>query len=164
MCLYDARQLTAGMRAVRAGTIGIADSIPESQYDYRPTPESRSVAETLVHIAWLASFDRFVHDEAHLDSLDGFDFGAAIEQSRTEERDPRSKAEIIERLRSDGARYVSWVEQLPEALLQERVAMPGGGSSNRFELLLGTKEHEVHHRAQLTVLARMLGAVPRGEQ
>lgn len=161
MCLYDIRQLTDGMRVVRAGTIRLADDIPESQYDYRPTPESRSVAETLVHIAWLASFDRIVHGEAHLDSLDGFDFSAAIGQSRAQEREPRSKAEIIERLRTDGERHAQWVEQLPEAVLSEAIRMPGGGSANRFELLLGTKEHEMHHRAQLTVLARLLGVTPR---
>lgn len=67
-----------GFRAVRQNTVRIAEDIPESQYDYRPTPQSRSVAETLVHIAWL------------------------------------------------------WM------------------SVNRFEMLLGTKEHEMQHRAQLT--------------
>jgi uncharacterized damage-inducible protein DinB len=27
-------------------------------------------------------------------------------------------------------------------------------------MILGTKEHEMHHRAQLTVVERMLGIVP----
>jgi uncharacterized damage-inducible protein DinB len=27
-------------------------------------------------------------------------------------------------------------------------------------MLLGTKEHEMHHRAQLTVIERLLGIVP----
>jgi uncharacterized damage-inducible protein DinB len=27
-------------------------------------------------------------------------------------------------------------------------------------MLLGTKEHEMHHRAQLTVIERLLGVVP----
>ena len=31
----------------------------------------------------------------------------------------------------------------------------------RFEMLLATKEHELQHRAQLTVMERMLGIVPR---
>ena len=30
----------------------------------------------------------------------------------------------------------------------------------RFEMLLGMKEHEMHHRAQLMVMERMLGVVP----
>jgi uncharacterized damage-inducible protein DinB len=30
----------------------------------------------------------------------------------------------------------------------------------RFEMLLSVKEHEMHHRAQLMVVERMLGLVP----
>jgi uncharacterized damage-inducible protein DinB len=29
----------------------------------------------------------------------------------------------------------------------------------RFEMIVGTKEHEVHHLGQLTVIERMLGIV-----
>lgn len=91
---------------------------------------------------------------------EGSDFGAAIKQSETEEKRQRSKAEIIHLLRTEGDRWVQWVEQLPEDLLSEQVRMPGGGSMNRFEMLLGTKEHEIQHRAQLTVIERLLGIVP----
>jgi uncharacterized damage-inducible protein DinB len=160
MSLYGTRQLAESMRTVRKNTIQIADDIPESQYHFRPTPESRSVAELLVHIAWLSTFDRLVHEEAHLDSLEEFDFGAVIEQSAVEEKRLRSKADIIDLLRTEGDRWVQWVEQLPETLLSEQVRMPGGASMNRFELLLGTKEHEMQHRAQLTVIERLVGVVP----
>ena len=33
-------------------------------------------------------------------------------------------------------------------------------SKSRFEILLGVKEHEMHHRAQLMLLERLLGVVP----
>ena len=42
MALYGARQLANGMRAVRANTIRIAEDIPESKYDFRATPTTRS--------------------------------------------------------------------------------------------------------------------------
>jgi hypothetical protein len=38
------------------------------------------------------------------------------------------------------------VESLPESLLAEQVRMPGGVSKTRFEMLQGTKEHEMQHR------------------
>jgi uncharacterized damage-inducible protein DinB len=40
--------------------------------------------------------------------------------------------------------------------------MPGAEppARTRFEMLLSTKEHEMHHRAQLMVLERMIGIVP----
>lgn len=159
--LYGVRELVAGMRAVRQNTILIAEDIPEEMFGFRATPVTRSIAETLVHIAWLASFDLAIHQELHLASLDGFDFPAMLERSAEEERRPRTKAEIVELLQAEGDRWMSWVEALPERILAERVALPGGGSMSRFEMLLGTKEHELKHRAQLTVLERMIGIAPR---
>ena len=161
MSLYGARQLADGMRAVRGNTILIAGDIPESHYAYRATPVTRSVAETLVHIAWLGTADRFIHEERRLDSLENFDFGALLARSKAEEEAARSRAEIIELLRVEGDRTAAWVEGLHGAFLAEPVRLPGGGSVSRFEMLLATKEHELQHRAQLTVIERLLGIVPR---
>src|SRR5258708_39462384 len=105
MSLYGPKQLADGMRTVRKNTILIAEDIPEKDYSYRPTPENRSVAEILVHIASLAQLDRLVHEEKHLSSLEGFDFGAVIKKSETQERHSHSKAEIVELLRVEGERW-----------------------------------------------------------
>ncbi len=64
-------------------------------------------------------------------------------------------------LRVEGERAARWVEGLSDAFLSERISFPDGGSVSRFEMLLGTKEHELQHRAQLTVMQRMMGIVPR---
>ena len=160
MNLYGPKQLADSMRTVRKNTILIAEDIPEKDYAYRPTPESRSVGETLVHIASLSRVDRLLHEEEHVSSLEGFDFGALIKKSEIEEKRPRSKSRTVDLLRTEGERWCQWVEGLPEALLSEQVRMPGGASKSRFEMLLGTKEHEMHHRAQLTVIERLLGIVP----
>lgn len=160
MSLYGIRQLGDGFRTVRRNTIQLAEEIPDAKYDYRPAPPSRSVAETLVHIAWLGSADRFMHEEKHVASFDGFDFGAFLAMSEVEETRQRSKAEILELLRTEGDRWAQWVEQLPESFLSEPIRLPDGTSTSRFEMLLGTKEHEQEHRAQLTVIQRLLGLVP----
>jgi uncharacterized damage-inducible protein DinB len=55
------------------------------------------------------------------------------------------------------------MEGLSEDFLGERVALPPGmmpSSKSRFEMLLGTKEHEMHHRGQLMLIERMVGVVP----
>jgi uncharacterized damage-inducible protein DinB len=161
MSLYGTRQLADSMRAVRQNTILIAGDIPESQYAFRATPETRSVAETLVHIAWLGAADRVIHEREHLSSLEGFDFAALLATSASDEKVPRSKAEIIELLRVEGDRAVRWIETLPDEFMAERVALPGGGSVSRFEMILATKEHELQHRAQLTVIERLMGIATR---
>ena len=159
--LYGLRQLIDGVQAVRANTILMAADIPESQYGYRPTPVSRSVAETLVHIAWLGTSDRILHEEAHITTVEGYDFPALLRKSEVEEKRPRSKPEILELLRGAGERYAGWLEQQSDGFLSERVQLPGGGSISRFEMFLATKEHELQHRAQLTVIDRLIGVVPR---
>ena len=160
MNLYGPKELADSVRTVRKNTILIAEDIPEKEYDYRPTPESRSVAETLVHIASLSRFDHFLHEQERLSSLEALDFGNLNAKPRNEETEPHSKGEIIDVLRTEGVRWCQWVEGLSEAVLSEQVKMPGGVSKSRFEMLLGTKEHEMHHRAQLMVIERLLGIVP----
>jgi uncharacterized damage-inducible protein DinB len=160
MNLYGPKELVESMRTVRKNTILIAEDISEKDYSYLPTPESRSVTETLLHIAFLARADRLLQEEEHVTSLEGFNFGELIKKSEAEERLPRSKSEIIALLRTEGDRWCKWMEGLPEALLAEQVLQPGGCSKSRFEMLLGTKEHEMHHRAQLMVMERLLGIVP----
>jgi len=160
MTLYGPRQLVDSVRTVRRNTIRIAEDILEEDYGYRPTPESRSVAETLVHIAVLSRADQVLHGSGRPSSLEGFNFGELISESESEEKRPRSKSEIVALLSTEADQWCQWVEGLPEALLAEEVRQPGGTSKSRFEMLLGTKEHEMHHRAQLTVIERLLGIVP----
>src|SRR6476660_5706155 len=155
MNLYGPRELADSMRTVRKNTIRIAEDIPEDKYGYRPTPDSRSVAETLVHIAMLGRSAHFLHEEDRRPSLEGFDFGTLASRSQTEENRPRSKSEIIELLRTEGG-----LEGRPESQLAEQVRQRGGVSRSRFEMLLGTKEHEMRHRGQLMVIERLLGIVP----
>lgn len=160
MNLYGPKQLVESIRTVRKNTIQVAEDIPEKDYGYRPTPGSRSVAETLVHIAFANQADLRLHGDQRVSSLEGFNFGELLQQGQAEEKRPRSKNEIVAMLRAEGERWCDWIATLPETILAEQVDMPGGASKSRFEMLLGTKEHEMHHRAQLMVVERLLGIVP----
>ena len=71
--------------------------------------------------------------------------------------------ETIAFLKSEGDKFASFLETLPESSLGETVAMPPGApepTKTRFEMLLSAKEHEMHHRAQLMTMQRMIGLVP----
>jgi uncharacterized damage-inducible protein DinB len=48
----------------------------------------------------------------------------------------------------------------PEMLNEMVTVADGSGAKSRFEQLLGVKEHEMHHRAQLMLIERQLGIVP----
>lgn len=162
MTYYGAKDLAASLRVVRANTIKIAEDIPEAQYGFRPSPDCRSVGELLAHIALGYQFQKFVHVDERRTTLDGIDFGALITRFREHEAALATKAQIVDALKANGESWASWIDGLSDEFLAERVGMPGQPdvSKSRFEMLLSTKEHEMHHRGQLMVVERLLGIVP----
>jgi len=163
MHLYGPAELAASIRTVRENTIKIAEDIPEERYGYRPTPESRSVEALLLHIVVGSQAAHQLHERKRIRSFDQLDFSALLKRLPVHEDDRRTKAEIISQLKEEGDRFTDWLQRLPESTLVETVRMPQGSvpeTKNRFELLVGVKEHEMHHRAQLMVIERLLGIVP----
>lgn len=163
MTYYGPHEMAASFRTVRQNTIRIAEEIPEAQYGYRATPDTRSVAETLAHIAVNSRFQQEVHIVQRRTTMEGFDFFAFMGKQAAEEKAQRSKAEILELLHTEGEKFARILEGLPEDLLAERVTLPQGvtpPAKSRFEMLLTSKEHEMHHRAQLMLIERLLGITP----
>ena len=70
-----------------------------------------------------------------------------------------SKAQIVATLKNDGEAFAKQIQAMTDAQLGEPVTAPNATKS-RFEMLLGVKEHEMHHRAQLFLIERMIGIVP----
>jgi uncharacterized damage-inducible protein DinB len=162
MTYYGGKELAAAFRTVRENTVKIAEEVPESQYDFTPAPECRSIGKTLAHIALGSQFQHHIHSNRITD-LQQVNFPELFQKIMADEAQPRSKAETIAFLKSEGDAFASFLESLPESVLAEAVAMPpqtGGATKSRFEMLLGAKEHEMHHRAQLMTMQRMIGQVP----
>jgi uncharacterized damage-inducible protein DinB len=84
-----------------------------------------------------------------------------MEQAQSEEDKLQKKAEIVQSLRASGEKFSAWLETLtPEFLAQRVTDFDGQTTKSRFERILGAKEHEMHHRAQLMLIERQLGIVP----
>ena len=88
------------------------------------------------------------------------ELGSLRSNREAEEKHIRAKSDVVALLLTQGDRWCQWLEGLPESLLSEHVRQPGGALKTRFEMLVGTKEHEMHHRGQLMVIERLLGIVP----
>jgi uncharacterized damage-inducible protein DinB len=160
---YGGKELAESFRTVRKNTLAIAQDIPEDKYDFRPMPETRSVGELLAHIALAPTFQRKIHAEERRTTLAGFDFPALMQRMSAEEKARRTKAQVIELLTKDGESWAKWMEGLDDNFLGEVITMPPGGAPptrTRFDMILSVKEHEMHHRAQLMLIERMLGIVP----
>ena len=162
MTYYGGKDLADAFRTVRKNTIQIAEEIPDNKYDFRAAPDCRTVAQTLAHIALGPQFQLYVHTNKITD-MKTVNFPELFQKWGADENTPRSKAELVAFLKSSGDEFASFLESVDEAFLADRVALPPGAqpaSKSRFEMLLGAKEHEMHHRAQLMVLQRMIGQVP----
>jgi uncharacterized damage-inducible protein DinB len=163
MTYYGAQELARSFRTVRKNTIQIAEEIPEEKYGFRPAEGCRSIAETLVHIAVMSRVPEQIHVVEHRSTLVGFDFFGMMHKLQAELKTPRTKAQILELLRSEGEKFAKILEGASEAFLGEQVEYPEGMEprvKSRFEMLTAPKEHEMHHRGQLMVMERMLGITP----
>jgi uncharacterized damage-inducible protein DinB len=162
MTYYGGKEMAASFRTVRDNTVKIAEEIPESKYGFTPAPDCRSIGQTLVHIALGPGFQHHVHSNK-ISDLGQVNFTELFQTFSAEEAKPRTKPEIVAMLRADGDKFAAFLEGLPESFLAEELAMRPGmapAAKSRFEMLLGAKEHEMHHRAQLMTMQRMIGQVP----
>ena len=161
MTYYGAKHLADSFRTVRKNTLAIAEEIPEDKYGFRATPDVMSVGEMLAHLAISPMWQIDVHSRK-VDHLDFAFFSARTQQGKAEEQLLRTKAEIVRALQQNGEKFASFVEGLDEAALQSVVSFPpqAGSAKTRFEMLLGPKEHEMHHRGQLMLVQRLIGQVP----
>jgi uncharacterized damage-inducible protein DinB len=161
MNIYGAKQLANSFRTVRKNTIQIAEDIPESQYGFIPAEGTRSVAQTLAHLATQTPLWQEIHGNKKLTNMEDYDFMAAFVELEALENKKRTKAELIDLLRTEGEKFATFLEGLSDETLAQEVKEPGGApAKTRLEALLSAKEHEMHHRAQLMLIERMLGIVP----
>ncbi len=161
MTAYSGKELANAFRTVRKNTVQVAEDIPESQYGHVAAPECKSVGRMLTHIAVAQGFWDEIHRKQRRTTMQGIDFVAMGERAEADESKPRSKTEIVELLRTEGEQFAAWLETLTPEFLAEMVTEGDGKTArSRFESLLGVKEHEMHHRAQLMLIERQLGIVP----
>jgi uncharacterized damage-inducible protein DinB len=146
-------------RDVRGGLIDEAENIPASRYDFRPTPQSRTVAELLRHILDVAMM--MTGELTRKDT----DFRRApwpelLALYNAPVRKAKTKLQILRLLRS----------QHRAAQRSFRRAGPRhmGRAVTRFDGLKGTRlawlhhgiAHEEYHRGQVALYARLMGKVP----
>ena len=163
MTYYGAKDMAASWRTVRKNTIQMAEEIPAEQYEFRASPDTMSVAEMLAHLATSPHSAQSLHFVEVKGYVGMEDFMRYRGESNADAAKLTTKDAIIHSLKVNGEKFAHQLEQMSDAQLAEHVKFPEGlqpPSKTRFEMLLAVKEHEMHHRAQLFLIERMLGIVP----
>ena len=162
MTYYGATNLAESFRTVRKNTLAIAEEIPEDKYSYRVTPDVMSVREMLAHLAVAPMW----HIDAHTHKVTHLDFAMFIEgqqKAQAAQDALKTKADVVKALTENGEKIAAFLEGLDEATLSSVVTFPPPvqpSQKSRFEMVLGIKEHEMHHRGQLMLIQRLIGQVP----
>src|SRR5260370_3088492 len=126
MTSYGGKELAREFRTVRKNTVQVAEDIPESKYGHVAAAECKSVAQMLAHIAISTRIWDDIHRKQRLTTLVGYNFFGMLDVWNAEEAKPRSKAEIVELLRTSGEEFAAWLETLPPEVLAEMVTDPDG--------------------------------------
>lgn len=159
MNYYGPKDMAESWRTVRKNTIQVAEDIPEDKYSFRAAPDTMTVGEMLSHLAATPHWATQCHFVDQKVAITMDDFGKWMGEIAQNSKTLTSKAAIIAALKADGDTFAAGIEAMTDAQLGEKVALPMG-EKTRFEMLLGVKEHEMHHRAQLFLIERLLGIVP----
>jgi uncharacterized damage-inducible protein DinB len=159
MTYYGSKEIAESFRTVRKNTIQVAEDIPEDKYSYRAAPDTMSVGEILAHLATTPHWAQqcfFVEQKTQV-AMD--DFVRWMGEAGAKSKALTTKAQIVEALKTNGEMFAKHLDGITEAQLAQPITAPNATKST-FEMLLGIKEHEMHHRAQLFLIERMVGIVP----
>ena len=159
MTYYGAKEIAESFRTVRKNTIQVAEDIPEDKYSFRASPDTMTVAEMLAHLACTPHWAQQCFFVEKKTSVTGEDFGRWFGEFLGMQKGLTTKAQIVDALKKNGEAFAKQLDSITEAQLSQVITNPGG-SKTVFEMLLGIKEHEMHHRAQLFLIQRMVGIVP----
>src|SRR5260370_35535382 len=103
----------------------------------------------LTHVAMSTRLSEEMHKK-RLTTMVGFEFFGMMDRFNAEEAKTRSKAEILELLRTEGEQFAAWVETLTPEFLSEMGTEPDGKTAkSRFEGPLRVKEREMALRRGL---------------
>lgn len=146
-------------REARAGLIREAENIPASKYGFRPTPETRSVAELLRHILEVAMMmvgelsrkDTDLH-RAPWPELLALHTGS-LSKATTRPR-------ILALLRSQLASGEKAFRRAGEKEMKRAITRFDGLKGTKLEWLHHGIAHEEYHRGQLALYARLIGKEP----
>ena len=124
MTYYGGKEMAASFRTVRDNTVKIAEEIPESQYEFKPAPDCRSIGQTLVHIALGPGFALYLHGNKVTD-LKQVNFGQLMQQASADVQKGNSRGQGL-------AARLSTARRLAQGLAEPSERIQSFKSSNRL--------------------------------
>jgi len=141
-------ELLAFWDVVSKGLVQMAEHFPEDKYDYRPTPEVRSVAELILHVA-------------HANYL-----FSEIAQGQKPSTPPfsrekyKTKAACLAALKKSFDDAAAVLREMGNARMSALTRLPNGKELSAHEVWMMAIIHGVSHRGNLVTYSRLNGLAP----
>lgn len=147
-------EVIADWERAKAYTKEYLDAMPEDGINLKPTPEMRSFAEQMLHLAMgnagiaatATGKDRLFKE--NIEKLDQYKSKAALSQVVLESYDF----------------VIGILKTMTDAQLAEKVKFFNGQEYTRETGISKAFEHQTHHRGQTTVYLRLKGIAPPNEK
>jgi uncharacterized damage-inducible protein DinB len=138
----------------KAYTQEYLETMPESGYALKPTPEIRSFAQQMLHLS-----------EGNY-GISATATGAKVPETIKDlEKIPdQSKANVTKIVLASYDFVIDGIKAMSDAQLNETVKLFGRFDMTKAQALAKVFEHQTHHRGQTTVYIRLAGAKPPQEK
>ncbi len=129
--------------------VTMAEDFPEDKYDYRPTPEVRTFAEMLLHIAETSYF--YIH------TAQGKPLGG---ENLSRENYP-AKADVVAVLKKSVEEGAALIQQAGDEGMSQPIKFPFGNQmTSQYGFWVADVGHAAEHYGNLVVYYRLNGIVP----
>ncbi|GAB3997660.1 hypothetical protein GCM10028807_43260 [Spirosoma daeguense] len=147
-------QLTADWQRAKDYTKEYLDVMSEDGINFKPTPEIRSFAEQMLHLA-AANYNFAALASGKANPFQG--------KKLEEMSELKTKAALTKAVLESYDFVIDAVKGMTDAQLAENVKM-GQREMTREVALAKAFEHQTHHRGQTTIYIRMKGIKPPNEK
>jgi uncharacterized damage-inducible protein DinB len=136
-------------------TLEYVDAAPESAVNFKPTPEVRSFAEQMLHLAFW--------NYGICEPLASKPSPYGTKQETIEKRDDLKNKAALRKFVEESYDYVlAAINNLDDEKLAEQVSFFGRKATRQLVLTIAL-DHQTHHRGQTTLYLRLKGVTPPPE-
>jgi uncharacterized damage-inducible protein DinB len=154
----SAETIIALWKSARSGLIEEVEKIPDDQFSFRATPETRSVAELLQHVIEVQKI--LVGEACRADgNILRQPFAAHKKEHAAGVADVADKQGLLDLLRSSMETAETNIRSHADKLEESTTGLDGK-SITKAAFLTFASSHEMYHRGQLTVYERLLNIEP----
>lgn len=147
------KELDSTWKNAKKWTLSYVDAMPEDAVSFKPTPEIRSFAEQMLHLAyWNYGLAGWAAGKPN-------PFGKDEPEKKSEYKTKAALRKVVEQSYDF---VIEGISGLDDAKLLEQVPF-FNTKMTRLGVLTTALDHQTHHRAQTTIYLRLKGVTPPPE-